>query len=203
MNDKPLTHCHGFPARIIAPGLAGVRSVKWLDCINVQFEQSSNHFHQRDYKILPPEVDTSEAAEFIWSQVPPLHRMPVNSAIGVPATGSDVQRDENGLIHVCGYALPGYKSGPITSVEVSADEGHTWQEAHLYVGMDNKIDKSSLKWAWCLWETRVRMGRGTRARVLSRATDRGGNRQENARTEWNLRGVGYHGYGEASDLNIL
>ncbi|KAJ4266157.1 hypothetical protein NW762_004137 [Fusarium torreyae] len=201
MNDKPLTAKHGYPARIIAPGLAGVRSVKWLDRIKVQLGESLNHYHQRDYRVLPPDVETSEDADQKWSESPALQEMPLNSAIGLPRSGSEIERDENGKVEVRGYALPGYGTGPITRVEVSADDGNSWQDAEIYVGV-NQGDRSDLKWAWCLWSTRISIKAGKGQKLLSRATDKKGNTQA-AQSEWNLRGIGYCGYGEVNDLHVV
>ncbi|KAL1644449.1 hypothetical protein SLS58_004363 [Diplodia intermedia] len=123
MNDAPLTPNHGFPVRIVTPGIAGARSVKWLDRITVQNHESPNHYQQRDYKILPPDVDTAEKAEGVWDRIPALQDMPVNSVIGVPANGSKLERDAKGKIEAKGYALPGGSSGPVVKVE---DERCQW-----------------------------------------------------------------------------
>lgn len=32
---KPLNRDHGYPLRVIVPGVIGARSVKWLDSINI------------------------------------------------------------------------------------------------------------------------------------------------------------------------
>lgn len=64
---------HGYPLRVIVPGVIGARSVKWLDCINIiadecQVGKIFNHcsaicnsllqgfFMQKDYKMFPPSV---------------------------------------------------------------------------------------------------------------------------------------------------
>ena len=202
MNGVTLTSAHGYPARIIAPGLAGVRSVKWLDKITVQQKESSNHYQQRDYKVLPPNVDTPERAEKEWSLVPALQEMPINSSILSPCSDSTTSRDQHDKAVIRGYAIPGYGSGPITNVAVSADDGESWSDADLYVGLDKSIDQSRLKWAWCLWQIKMPLREGSGRRFLSRATDKGGNAQREARSEWNLRGVAYNGYGEVNNVNV-
>ena len=203
MNGEPLSHNHGYPARIIAPGIVGVRSVKWLDLIQIQLQESKNHYQQHDYKILPRNIDTMEAAEEVWEKVPALQEMPVNSAIGLPESDSTVERDENGMVGVRGYALPGYGAGPIVSVQVSGDDGKTWHEAELIAGREKGYQQSDLKWAWCLWQVRIEMERGKGQKIVSRATDKGGNSQNEAHSEWNLRGVAYNGYGEVDNLTVV
>ncbi|KAL0259016.1 hypothetical protein SLS55_006521 [Diplodia seriata] len=202
MNDAPLTPNHGFPVRIVTPGIAGARSVKWLDRITVQNHESPNHYQQRDYKILPPDVDTAEKAEGVWDRIPALQDMPVNSVIGVPANGSKLERDAKGKIEVKGYALPGGSSGPVVKVEVSADGGRTWQFAELLGDDHFKKEGVSLKWAWRLWRTNVKVEEGKGRILLSRATDTDGNTQDE-RCQWNLRGCAYNGYGEVKDLEIV
>lgn len=34
MNGEPLSRDHGYPVRVIAPGIVGARSVKWLGQLN-------------------------------------------------------------------------------------------------------------------------------------------------------------------------
>lgn len=36
---KPLNRDHGYPLRVVVPGVIGARSVKWLDSINVIVEE--------------------------------------------------------------------------------------------------------------------------------------------------------------------
>lgn len=34
MNGKPLTRDHGYPVRVVVPGVVGARNVKWLgECL--------------------------------------------------------------------------------------------------------------------------------------------------------------------------
>lgn len=167
--------------------------MKWLDQITVQSSESSNHYQQRDYKVLPKEATDKDAAQKFWDSIPALQDMPVNSVIACPKNSAILHADEDGMIEVEGYALPQGADGPVTKVEVSADEQKTWVEAAL-------IGERS-KFSWVLWKTKVKVGKGNGKRVFSRATDAGGNTQE-AKAAWNLRGVAYNGYGEARDLDV-
>lgn len=203
MNDKPLPPNHGAPVRVVTPGIAGARSVKWLDQVTVQMQESRSHYQQQDYKILPPEADCKEKAKEWWGKVSSLQDMPVNSVIGVPKSGATVQQSGDGTIEVKGYALPSGADGPIVRVEVSADEGKSWQDADLiktYEGAD--AAEVELKWAWALWKTNIKVEKGKGMKLLSRATDRSGHSQQPT-CEWNFRGVAYNGYGEAADLEIV
>lgn len=197
MNGKPLPVNHGFPVRMIVPGVAGCRSVKWLDGITVQTHESENLYQRYDYKRLPPEATDAEAAKKYWDKTPALQEMPVNSVIAKPQTGDALTLPPSETIHVKGYALPHCDHGPVTKVEVSADEGKSWTNATIVAG-----GGQDYRWCWALWETEISLEKGHGRRLLSRATDAGGNVQ-NAHPVWNLRGVGYDGYGEARDLTVL
>ena len=202
MNSSPLTPNHGFPVRVVVPGVAGARSVKWLDTISVQEEESECHYQRRDYKILPKEVQDMEQAknDGWWERTPALMDMPINSVIATPKAGEKVERDKEGKVEVRGYALPAGEDGPVVRVEVrvDGDEGEgEWSDAELLEGGDGEEGK----WAWCLWRWKGKVMEGKRS-IWSRATDRGGNMQEEERSEWNLRGVAYNGYGKV-ELEVV
>ena len=196
MNGKPLSANHGFPVRVIVPGIAGCRSVKWLDRITVQKEESPNFYQQRDYKILPPEATDKHAAESYWDISPAIQDMPVNCVIASPQNGDTVILSSNRTTEVQGYALPQGDQGPVVEVEVSIDEGKTWKAAEI-----DACCKGKGKWCWTLWRTVVHLDKGAKRRILARATDVGGNTQPE-HPQWNLRGVGYNGYGESRDLEV-
>ena len=103
------------------------------------------------------------------------------------------------MIEVRGYALPQGSDGPVVKVEVSVDEGRSWKVANL--DFNSVGGERGGKWSWALWRVRVRVPSGEGRRVLSRATDKGGNVQC-GRPVWNLRGVAYNGYGESSGLTV-
>lgn len=204
MNGEPLTPAHGFPLRVVVPGVAGARSVKWLDRITIAAVESTNFYQKHDYKVLPPEATDAESAEKFWHRTPALTEMPINSIIGYPLSGDTLTTDGNGCIEVAGYALPSGNGGPVAKVEVSADEGSTWAEAELdWGGWENKTagDNTTLKWSWALWRAKLPVVVGSSIKIWSRASDTGGNVQPRE-GQWTLRGVCYNAYGEAKDLNI-
>lgn len=196
MNGSPLTPNHGYPVRAVLPGIAGARWVKWLDRITVQDFESPNFYQQHDYKVLPPEAVDSASAEKYWAQTPAMYNMPMNSVVAVPKDDDTLHLDSSGVIQVKGYAVPHGADGPITKVQVSTDGGESWIDAELdRFGRENK-------WCWVLWEAAVCMQPGTEREILSRAFDAGGNDQTE-HSQWNLRGVGYNGYGRARNLTII
>ena len=184
-NHLPLTPEHGSPVRLIVPGIAGARSVKWLDSITIQDHECQNFYMQRDYKILPPQAEDTEQAKEWWDKVEPLMEMPVNSVVVADQT---MERDAEGLVEVGGYALPGGDGGPVVKVEVRVDDGE-WVEVQT-------LQQGGGKWAWVLWRWKGEVESGKHT-IWSRATDYAGHRQDCERSEWNLRGIAYNGYGEA------
>ena len=195
MNGQALTPKHGFPVRAVVPGALGARSVKWLSEIKVQKEESRCFYQRHDYKALPSHVLTMDQAreEGWWERTPALLDMPVNSVIASPEKNAKVERDDTGKVEIKGYALPAGEDGPIVRVELRVDQGE-WEDAEILNG-------SAEKWCWCLWRWKGKVERGKR-RFWSRASDKAGNKQKSERSEWNVRGVAYSGYGEL-ELDII
>ena len=172
MNGVPLPVNHGFPVRIIVPGVSGCRSVKWMDEITVQSEESINFYQRYDYKRLPPAATDKQSAKRYWDITPALQDMPINSVITEPQNGDTIRLPPSGVIEIKGYALPQGDQGPVVKVEYSVDDGRTWESAKI-----SSSNSSKEKWSWALWKATVRLHRGENRRILSRATDKGGNVQ--------------------------
>jgi DMSO/TMAO reductase YedYZ molybdopterin-dependent catalytic subunit len=107
MNGAALPVEHGFPARLVVPGLYGyVSACKWVTNIEVTtFESATAYWAQRG-----------------WSQQAPVK---TESRIDVPASGSQVRA---GRVTVAGVAWAQHKG--IDAVEVRVDGGQ-WQPAAL------------------------------------------------------------------------
>ena len=179
MNGKPLPVKRGFPVRILVPGVSGCRSVKWLDRITVQSEESTNLYQRYDYKKLPREATDKEAAKQYWDVTPALQDMPINSVIAKPQDNETVKLSPTGTFEARGYALPQGSQGPVVKVEVSTDDGKTWTKAEI-----ESTDKEPGKWTWALWTATIKVEKGKKKRILSRATDAGGNMQNDNPGKW-------------------
>lgn len=107
MNGEPLPVLHGFPLRLIIPGLYGMKSVKWLTRINLIDKDAQGYWQERE-----------------WVDHAPVKTM---SKISTPVDGQKVDIDKPR--NVGGVAFSGVRG--ISKVEVSLDGGETWQEAEL------------------------------------------------------------------------
>ena len=192
MNHEPLTRDHGYPLRVIVPGYAGARSVKWVDTITVQREEVKNFYMQRDYKVLPAEVNSPdrEDMEQIWSSAPPLQEMGVQSGICYPQSG-DVIVSSDGGVEVKGYAVTG-EDGPIKAVHVSTDEGKSWINAEIVY--------QEGKYSWTIWKCKV-YGIKESTKIWSRAESLTGELQP-IEPAWNLRGIMSNGICEVTRIKV-
>jgi len=106
MNGQTLPRAHGYPVRVIAPGIYGMKSVKWLQRIEV-VDYDYKGYWQRDAG---------------WDN---LAVIKTASRIDVPGELSSVK----GQATVAGVAWAGDRG--IGRVEVSLDGGRTWRPAIL------------------------------------------------------------------------
>jgi DMSO/TMAO reductase YedYZ molybdopterin-dependent catalytic subunit len=122
MNGQTLPHRHGYPARVIVPGYFGEKHVKWLTRI---------------------EVTTGEAKGFYENQGwGPDFIVPTRSRIDIPDHNSEISLSTlTGPIEVKGMAYGGDRG--ISRVELSFDDGETWDEADVYYAGGDL--------AWSLW----------------------------------------------------
>lgn len=173
MNDEVLAPDHGYPLRVVVPGYAGVRSVKWLTSVTVQDTPSDTPIQAKDYKLFPPDC-TKETAD--PERGITINDMPVNSAICQPAANATLRP---GRTLVAGYAVATVRR--IVRVDVSADEGRSWQQARL------QSDAAS-PWSWTLWQTELELPCGEHVLTV-RAWDEAGHTQPCSTAEvWNHRG---------------
>ncbi len=173
MNDEMLTPEHGAPLRVVVPGFAGVRSVKWLSAITVQDAPSANHMQARDYKLMPPDV-TAETVD--WERGVTIDEMPLNAAICEPTAGA---RLAAGPTTLRGYAVVSGRS--VARVDVSCDGGRHWQQAALEHDAD-------APWSWTFWSATFDLPKGE-CELAVRAWDSAGQTQPALPDDtWNFKG---------------
>jgi DMSO/TMAO reductase YedYZ molybdopterin-dependent catalytic subunit len=107
MDGQPLTSQHGFPARLLVPGIYGMKHVKWLTTIELV-----------DYDFKGFWQGPSQG----WSDPAPVNTM---SRIDFPNKAT-LPVGTNAL---SGIAFAGDRS--ISKVEISTDGGKSWNEAYL------------------------------------------------------------------------
>jgi sulfane dehydrogenase subunit SoxC len=216
MNGQPLPEEHGYPVRLVVPGWYGINSVKWLSELRVMdsmvtegsLDRSGTHarWQQDSYRLYPedasPEhrdivgtVDTWEQLESSSVEHPYTFDANVMSVIGRP-TG-DEPIPAGGRVEVRGVAWAG--DDDIERVEVSTDDGETWDEAALF--------GPSYMGAWRLFRAEWNPDPGSHT-LCSRASDDRGRTQpatigtpeegfdaiENGQYPWNEGGYGANAY---------
>lgn len=129
MNNEKLPPDHGFPVRLIVPGFIGGRMVKWLAKIEISESESQSHYHIEDNRVLPPMVTFGTASPWFMKPETLICQSNINSVIVHPTHDEWLQVSKHNISAT--YKLSGYAySGggrPISRVEVSFDEGHTWE----------------------------------------------------------------------------
>ncbi len=107
MNGQTLPAGHGFPARLLVPGIYGMKHVKWINRIEVTTQDYQGYWQQRG-----------------WSDEADIR---LTSRIDVPLAGSTLKA--GAPTYIAGVAFSGNKG--ISEVDVSVDAGKTWQKAIL------------------------------------------------------------------------
>jgi sulfite oxidase len=167
MNGEPLTPDHGAPVRVVVPGYIGARSVKWVERITLQAEESGA-FHQRTaYRLLPPDGSGPGVS---------LGALPVTADVLLPAEGESVPA---GTLTVHGHAFAG-DGRTVARVDVSTDGGRTWSQAELLEDVG--------PWARRRWRAEVPVEPGS-ATLVARAWDSAAATQpEDPAALWNPKG---------------
>ncbi|KAL4420023.1 hypothetical protein ABPG77_001273 [Micractinium sp. CCAP 211/92] len=201
-NGRLLQPDHGYPLRVLVPGYIGGRCVKWLTRIELSDEESRNHYHLQDNKVLPPDVDQERANKEDWWSRPQYtcYNLNIGSVIAAPAHdevlplpsgasdgGSDSGGNSNGSYTLRGFAHTG-AGHLIIRVELSLDGGDSWRQASIAEREPGRkaTDKN---WCWVLWEAQIPVADLAAAEEIHvRAVDETMNTQPE-KPSWNLIGM--------------
>lgn len=110
MNGEPLKNEHGFPARLLIPGIYGMKNVKWLTGITIVNSDFLGFWQSQG-----------------WDDAAPYQ---TESRIDAPRGRETLAA---GPLSVGGVAFAGDRG--IRSVEISTDAGQTWQPAQVKAGL--------------------------------------------------------------------
>jgi DMSO/TMAO reductase YedYZ molybdopterin-dependent catalytic subunit len=172
MNGVPLPTEHGFPLRVIVPGLYGMMNAKWItdielvDKIYEGFWQRRGWANNAEYKTHSKIVFPGDALRARIQQL----AAPTSAAIGSKSP-------------ISGIAFAGDRG--ISKVEVSIDGGNTWQVANI----KDPLSANS----WVLWALDWMPKAGGKYNIVVRATDKTGNMQTSEiRDPYPSGSSGYH-----------
>jgi DMSO/TMAO reductase YedYZ molybdopterin-dependent catalytic subunit len=110
MNGAPLEKVHGFPARLLIPGIFGMKNVKWITRVELLDHDFKGYWQERG-----------------WNDAAPYK---TSSRIDVPTRRSTPPAGE---VAIGGVAFAGDRG--IRAVEYSLDEGKSWQAAEIKPGL--------------------------------------------------------------------
>jgi sulfane dehydrogenase subunit SoxC len=167
MNGNTLPQDHGFPARLLVPGWAGVANIKWVGRIEVSEQPLLSPWNTSTYRLFGPDYPDSP---LVTDQL-------VKSAFELPWNASLPA----GPRTLTGRSWSG--AGSVDRVDVSLDGGATWNCAQL--------DKTNIPMAWARWSIPWNPRPGS-YRLRARATDKKGNRQPDG-VPFNTQGYLYWG----------
>jgi len=139
-NGEALRPEQGYPLRLLVPGWEGNINIKWLGRIQLVDQPYMTRDEAASYTDFMPD---GKARWFTFV-------MEAKSVITRPAGGQVL--DGPGFYEITGIAWSG--QGSITRVEVSTDEGKSWQDAALNTPVLPKaMTRFSLPWRWDGGET--------------------------------------------------
>ncbi len=170
MNGEPLPERHGYPVRVIVPGLFGEKNVKWVTGIEVVDHDAKGFYEQQG-----------------WG---PNFVIPTRSDLFAPrwvrSGGKDAFTEPMPLYQTTtlrGRAFAGNRG--VSKVEVSLDDGESWQPA--------QIDYPGTQLTWTFWSYDWRPSDPGNYVITSRATDGTGTVQSSDRRGIVPQGAtGYH-----------
>jgi DMSO/TMAO reductase YedYZ molybdopterin-dependent catalytic subunit len=159
MNGEPLPRRHGFPLRLIVPGLYGEKNPKWLTRIEL-LDEADGRLHRRHGCGFYKEQGWGRQGDSI----------PTHSRFDAPQVRGnhfEAPFETGKAVELRGMAFGGDRG--ISKVEVSSDNGETWDDA--------EITKPGTKLSWSLWSYQWVPDEEGENMLVVRATDGNGNLQ--------------------------
>jgi DMSO/TMAO reductase YedYZ molybdopterin-dependent catalytic subunit len=163
MNGEPLPAPNGGPVRLLVPTWSGIASTKWVVGIDVIDHPFAGSFNTESYVF----IDEDDLV------LAPVREVAPKSIIAAPAPDATLPA---GVQQISGFAWSGYAA--IATVEVSTDDGETWQEAEIVE------EAGPTSWVRYVYEWDAPAGEAV---LASRAVDQRGLTQP-LTDDWNAKG---------------
>ena len=163
-NGEYLQHVHGGPLRLVVPGWSGNWSVKWLKEINL-LDHTPACYYQTHYFVHGDSPEDQSKR--------PCMELGCKSIILAPIDEDSPL--ERGTHLIKGLAWSG--AGAVKKVEISVDDGASWQPARLEDHAD--------PWLWRRWSFLWNADRPGKHSIRARASDEAGRVQPV--TPWNFQ----------------
>jgi len=161
MNGEPLPQRHGYPLRMIVPGLYGEKNPKWLTRIELLDHSDPRIRNNRDAGFYKEQGWAREGDE-----------VPTHSRFDAPQVAGDHFAEPFALgkmTELRGMAFGGDRG--ISKVEISTDDGEAWEGAEIH--------QPGTKISWSLWRYEWMPEEEGESVLLVRATDGDGELQIN------------------------
>jgi DMSO/TMAO reductase YedYZ molybdopterin-dependent catalytic subunit len=170
LNGVALPPQHGFPLRLLVPGWYGMTNVKWLSRITLLDEPFTGYQQARGYRLRQNDEDAGEPLSRIYPRA-------LMAPPGIPDFMTRERTVQAGPVTVEGRAWSGH--APVAAVEVSTDDGVTWDVAHL-----EATELGPYAWRGWSYEWNAEPGRHV---LACRTRDEAGNAQA-SEPRWNVGG---------------
>lgn len=131
MNGAALLPEHGFPLRLVVPGFYGTNSVKWLRKLEFCADRAPGPFTTKWYN----DRDSDGSIRLVWQIAP-------QSVIVYPKP--DTPLTAGATLEVWGWA---WSDTGLAAVQLSSDEGHSWQTCQLETSSGRSWTKFVCDWS--------------------------------------------------------
>lgn len=176
MNREAMPIAHGGPVRLVLPGVYGQNWIKWVNKMTFSKTPDERMYAKKAYRMPDKPVKPGEA----WDPAKngkPIDYILTQTIFTTPWPGAKVTP---GKVLVRGKAFTG--RGSIARVDISMDQGKSWQSTRLSQPKDR---------AWQEFELEITAVEGKTYDLLARATDSTGYVQP-LEQEWNPKGYLYN-----------
>ena len=185
MNGQPLPMLNGYPLKLVVPGWYATYWVGSLARINVLTDTFKGFWMKTAYRV--PATGPNESPDSLAKNTVPISTINMHSIFVEPDTTEPVTINKECLVE--GLA---FNNGTgIKKVELSFDNGKTWQNTNLNPELG--------KYAWRRWKYEWTPKTKGIYHLCVRATDNNGNTQTDK--QWNRSGYA-RGFIEHLDVNV-